>query len=239
MPHDVPRGARPRVRLAHTSDVHIGLDTPGELDPLAAVLATTAHTRAHVLLLAGDIFDHARVGDRLLGATVDLLERAATPIVILPGNHDCLIPESIYRRPQWNDRKNVTILGLPDDTVGFPDLALTVWGRAHPDYFDMSPLADVPPRGEGWSVVMAHGQWHPEKEQPTRSYIFRQEDLDALDCDYLALGHWDHVSIVGAGPTLGYYSGNPHTGAINLVDLDPEAGVVVRRQPLVSLAEHS
>ena len=55
-------------------------------------------SKPNVVLLAGDSFDNHR-------QPVDLLERAAQilrdygkPVVILPGNHDPLTPDSVYRR---------------------------------------------------------------------------------------------------------------------------------------------
>ena len=59
---------RPKVRLLHTADLHIGSDVYANdaLRGLDAVLAS-APVRADALLIAGDLFDNKRVSD----ATVD------------------------------------------------------------------------------------------------------------------------------------------------------------------------
>src|SRR5438093_1006968 len=75
-----------------------------------------------------------------------LLADAPRPVVILPGNHDPLTPDSVYRRGGLAEPVNVTVLGLPDDAVVFPALDLEIWGHAHRDYNDMAPLRDPRPR---------------------------------------------------------------------------------------------
>ena len=82
------------------------------------------------------------------------LERAAgmlrdygKPVVILPGNHDPLTPDSVYRRGGLGEISNVSILGLnAGKAVLFPEFELEIWGHAHLDYTDMSPLANPRPR---------------------------------------------------------------------------------------------
>ena len=43
-----------------------------------------------MLLIAGDLFDHNRVPDETIAFVQEQLRRLQRPVVILPGNHDCL-----------------------------------------------------------------------------------------------------------------------------------------------------
>ena len=143
----------PPVIIAHSSDLHISLDgRPGRLDvaPLEVVLRTAAAHAADVLVLAGDIFDHNRLPLDTLDRAARLLADYGRPIVILPGNHDPITPDSAYRRGGVSDPSNVHVFGVTDgDLAEFAALDLSVWGRPHTDYNDMSPLEGAPARTRG------------------------------------------------------------------------------------------
>src|SRR6185312_14140656 len=89
------------IVLVHTSDLHVD-DEPaatkhGEgLIGLAAVLAAARDAQADIVLLAGDTFDNNRVPAPVLERTAQLLADAAVPVVILPGNHDPALPNSVF-----------------------------------------------------------------------------------------------------------------------------------------------
>lgn len=226
------------MRLVHSSDLHLGgghAERPGlqGLQILEAVLDTARHLHADLVLLAGDVFDHNRVSDELVDGAAETLERANLPVVILPGNHDCLTPRSVYHRGV-EAPDNVHVIGMTvEDRASFPHLDLEVWGRAHLDYFDMVPLREPPPRELGWRVAAAHGHWVAGPGDEHRSYLIRAEELSRLDAHYLALGHWDTPVAIGAGNPPAYYSGSPtFAGTVNLVRLDPAEGTTVTREPL-------
>src|SRR4051812_47279330 len=96
----MPIPSRP-VRFVHTSDVHLGSDHGPEVAvrALAAVVDATRDAKADLLLIPGDVFDHNRVSDETISVLLTEMERLELPAVILPGNHDCLVPESVYNRP--------------------------------------------------------------------------------------------------------------------------------------------
>jgi DNA repair exonuclease SbcCD nuclease subunit len=178
-----------------------------------------------------------------------LLERAAqmmrdyrSPIVILPGNHDPLTPDSVYRRGGLAEIPNVRILGLNvDQAVIFSEFELEIWGRAHSDYSDMSPLADPRPRSTRWQLAAAHGHYVDEARDPNRligSWLIHREELIATGSDYIALGHWNQATPVGNGEIAAYYSGSPeYAGTVNLVRLRNNGRVEVTQTPLNGLAK--
>ncbi len=236
------------IVLVHSSDIHVddgrtaaqhnGDGTAG----LAAVLATARELRADLTLLAGDTFE----GHHLSAATVDragtLLAEAGMPVVILPGNHDPVLPNSIYSRSGFAPLPNLAILGLSHAVaVRFPAFDLEIWGHAHRDYRDMPPLQGPRPRSTRWQVAVGHGHYEPPETRanPLRpSWVFGDEEIAATAADYLALGHWDRPMRVGNGVVAAYYSGSPELArTVNLVRLTPTGEVTVTREPLDNFRE--
>jgi DNA repair exonuclease SbcCD nuclease subunit len=228
-------GASAALTLVHSSDLHLGVGThPEDHAALRLVIAAARDLHADALLLAGDVFDHNRLALHAIDAATRLLADAGLPVIILPGNHDCLAPNSVYRRGGLADPANVHVLGIThDEVVTLPRLDLEIWGRPHLDHVNMSPLADPRPRGGvRWNVTTAHGHWVSGPHDHHRSWLIHQEELDTLDTDYLALGHWDRAVRVGEGGLPAYYSGSPDLArTVNLVRFSAD-GVVVERAPL-------
>jgi DNA repair exonuclease SbcCD nuclease subunit len=105
-----------------------------------------------------------------------------------------------------------------------------------PDYH---PLADVPPRpiDTEWYVVVAHGH-HVAGPSMGRSSPILSSELDQIDADYVALGHWHHATRIADRPPA-WYSGWPRpagpVGGALLVDLTPGRGPTVRELSLPTI----
>lgn len=240
----IERYGRPSrdVVVVHSSDIHV--DT-ASLDPgapadgtigLSAVLGAARRLAADVVLLAGDTFENNRLPIGILDRAARLLESAALPIVILPGNHDPAIADSAFHRGGIGGLDNVRILGITDEqSVLFPDLDLEIWGHAHRDYGDMAPLRDPQPRRSAWQIAVAHGHYEPAPDRSQRlapSWLISDAEIAATAADYVALGHWNRAVRVGDGSVAAYYSGSPDLAAtVNLVRLGAD-GVVVTRERL-------
>ncbi len=236
----------PESVIVHSSDLHLGVDdsfsNSDSLAVLPKVLATATAVRANVVLLAGDTFDNHRQPLELLERAARILRDYRDPIVILPGNHDPLTPDSVYRRGGLANIPNVRILGLNvDEAVIFSEFELEIWGRAHLDYTDMSPLADPRSRSTRWQLAAAHGHYVDEARDPNRmigSWLIHREDLIATGSDYVALGHWNQATPVGNGEVAAYYSGSPeYAGTVNVVRLSGNGRVEVSQAPLNGLAK--
>jgi DNA repair exonuclease SbcCD nuclease subunit len=227
------------VVLVHSSDVHVDSGTEDGTGALRLVLATARALRADVLILAGDTFEHNRLPLELLEEAARALEVARLPVVILPGNHDPLTPDSAFHRGRIAALANVAVLGVThDEAVQFPALELEIWGHAHRDYGNMEPLRRPRPRRTRWQVAMAHGHYEPAPDPSVRlcpSWLISDEEIAATGADYVALGHWNRAIKVGAGPVAAYYSGSPDLAAtVNMVRLTGAGQVVVTREPLKS-----
>jgi DNA repair exonuclease SbcCD nuclease subunit len=227
---------RRKIRIVHTSDTHLGDDW----DPAAANRALTAvidgvHSLdADALLIAGDVFDNARISDAVLEFFVSEMERAMVPALILPGNHDLYDSVSLYRRGPFSRAPgNLHIInGTQGQTLSFPQLTLDVWGRAMDNHTpSFRPLAGMPIERNGhWLVAMGHGHFHFPDDTEERSSPIRPYEIAESECDYIALGHWERFEDVSQSRVTAFYSGSPMGAsserghvAVNVVDLDPTA----------------
>jgi DNA repair exonuclease SbcCD nuclease subunit len=231
------------VVLVHSSDIHVddgfaaGSRDRDGMAGLAAVLRTARALRADVVLLAGDTFENNQLGSAVLERAGRLLAEAGRPMVILPGNHDPALPNSVYVRGALDRIPNLRILGVTDDeAVAFPAHDLEIWGHAHRNYHSMAPLRGSRPRSTRWQVAMAHGHYEPPETRanPLRpSWVFSDEEIAATRADYLALGHWDRAMRVGNGAVPAFYSGSPElAGTVNLVRLTAAGETTVTRERL-------
>ena len=155
--------SHPEVTIVHSSDLHLGTDDSfSDKDRLAVlpkVLAAATEVNADVVLLAGDSFDNHRQPVELLERAGKMLTEYGKTVVILPGNHDPLTPDSVYRRAGLGSIPNVRILGLNvEQAVRFDEFDLEIWGHAHLDYSDMSPLANPRARSTRWPVSRRRGR---------------------------------------------------------------------------------
>jgi DNA repair exonuclease SbcCD nuclease subunit len=231
------------LTLVHSSDIHIdagytarkndGDGTAG----LGQVLKASLDVKADITLLAGDLFEHNRLATSLLDQVKKMLGDAERKIVILPGNHDPLTKDSVYRRGSFDALGNVSVLGLTHEpSVVFEELDIEIWGNAHFNYSDMAPLRNPIKRSCRWHIAMAHGHYDNDPhENPLRraSWLFGNEDINALQADYVALGHWDIAKPVGPSHLNAHYSGSPdHAGSVNVVRLDQKGNVDVLKHIL-------
>src|SRR5258706_4162852 len=112
------------VVLVHSSDLHVDNTDPDAIDGyhglvgLQAVLERAEALAADVVLLAGDTFENHRVAPAALRHTAALLGGARRPIVLLPGNHDSILPDCMFERRGLTALPDVHVLGVTHaDTV--------------------------------------------------------------------------------------------------------------------------
>ncbi|GIX48990.1 MAG: hypothetical protein KatS3mg131_3201 [Candidatus Tectimicrobiota bacterium] len=242
-------GTQRPLRLLHTADLHLD-DAPQRPAALArlglqAVVDTAIAEAVDLVLVAGDLFDHNRVADDTVAFVQEQLRRVQRPVVVLPGNHDCLVPNAIYDRYDFAATcPNVQVITAEEGQVcEIPGLPLVVWGRAmveHAPWFH--PLAALPARADRrWHVALAHGFFYPSRQTAERSSPIFAEEIRDSGWDYVALGHHHVLTEVSQGRVKAFYPGAPLTpwreaspwGSVLLVELSPSRGVQVRPHRLV------
>jgi DNA repair exonuclease SbcCD nuclease subunit len=228
------------IVLVHSSDIHVDDDAGWAYTGLIGLRAVLEQARvlvADVVLLAGDTFDNHRVSAPVLRQAADLITGSGLQVVLLPGNHDPVLPDCLFRRSGLAPHPSVHVLGVTrDETILFAEHDLEISGRAHRGFSDMAPLYPSTPRSARWRVVIAHGHYVPPEEWAAnahRSWRIGDDNLACVDADYIALGHWDRPTAVGDGSVRAFYSGSPDlAGTVNVIRLDPVLGVSVSRETL-------
>jgi DNA repair exonuclease SbcCD nuclease subunit len=247
-----PNGKR-ALKLLHTADVHLDSDSYGPAAQREAhralfyrcfqtIIDHAIGAAVDALLIAGDLFDHNRVADETIAFTQEQLRRLQRPVVILPGNHDCLYTNAIYDRHDFSAAcDNVRVITeLNGQVLELPELDLVVWGRAMEEHEPgFHPLAHIPTRrDQRWHVAMAHGFFYATGQVAERSSPIFAEEIRDTGWDYVALGHQHVLTNLSQGNVVAYYSGaplvnwsgtTPH-GHVLLLDLSPEHGILVRPQ---------
>lgn len=222
-------------RVLHTADLHLLAPGDKACRSLTAVVDLAIESGVDLVIVAGDFFDTGSVDENLVDFAVEQLRRLTVPVAILAGNHDCLLPGSVFDRAEpWQDCANVRILRAPDgETLDLADTGILLWGKSHDSYgSDLKPLAGIPrPERNGrWHIALAHGYYIDDEASLFRAYHITGEEITTSGWDYIALGHVPAFRCVAEEPVKSYYPGSPSiSGTVAIVDLDEKTGVQVSR----------
>lgn len=207
------------LSFLHAADFH--LDAPfsalspdraaarrEELRALPSRLCDLARERAvQLLLLSGDLFDHAQVYRDTLEAFSRALGSIPAKVFIAPGNHDFYSLRSPWTAVSWP--ANVHIFTSPAiEAVELPQLGCVVYGAAFTSPFrDDSPLSQFQAPDDGRAHIMV---LHGDVDASSRYAPIPSAQIARSGLTYLALGHVHTCSgPQRAGETLWAYPGCP------------------------------
>jgi DNA repair exonuclease SbcCD nuclease subunit len=196
------------VRVFQTADWQIGMRAAhaGEAgvrvreERLAAARRVAEAARgagADFCVVAGDTFEDNGVDRLLVQKVVDILAGFGGPVYVLPGNHDPLVPGSIWEHPAWRSAGDVAVL-RDEQPVEVPG-GLLFPCPARSKHSGKDPTAWMPPRtGDAIRIGVAHGtvEGTPQEEP---DYPIARDAAVRAGLDYLALGHW-HSTATYPGP---------------------------------------
>jgi len=211
-----------RLRIGHCSDIH--LDADGRGDPnspsnmalragFATVLAEIRAQAPNLLLLPGDLFDSNRAAPDTITWAMEILAELPFPIIMIPGNHDCMEDGAIFHRYDFNTLPNVINLTAADGEIGrIPELGVAAWGKGMIEHSRAySPLGGCPERPAdcAWFLGLGHGLFVPHGGDTDRSSPIHMAEIEASHCDYLALGHHHAAMELVTDKATAAYSGSP------------------------------
>lgn len=212
------------ARFLHTADWQIGRQyTRFEAEDAAALaearftavehLASLAvEEQVDAVLVAGDIFDAQTLTDRTLHRTFQALAAFEGPWIMLPGNHDAALAESVWSRAARIGAipDNVRLLITPEvhlmEEISAAILPAPLTQRQ--TYEDLSTWFDSADTPEGFlRIGLAHGSVEGQLPDAIDSPNPIAADRAARAClDYLALGDWHGLKQIGQRT---WYSGTP------------------------------
>jgi hypothetical protein len=224
-----------RVRFAHTADWQIGMKAvhvgavgqrvrEERLRAAARVVREAKDRGADFLLVAGDTFEDNRIEGVAIQQTVDILRGFGGPVLIIPGNHDPLVPGSVWEHGAWGQAANVRVLRQPvpvrvADATVFPCPIVDPGASEDPTTWMRS--LDAP----GIRIGLAHGTVEGARVDEPFCPIGRNA-AELARLDYLALGHWHSRAQYSNGRMA--YSGTPEptkfgerdSGSMLMVEVD-------------------
>ena len=238
------------LKFLHTADWQMGRQYGRFAPEDAAVLAEArfstieriaalaASQAVDAVLVAGDVFDAQTVSDRTIRRVFNAMQGFGGPWVLIPGNHDAALAESVWTRAARLDAvpANVHLLlqpGIfPFESLGFAVLAAPLTQRqTHADLTDWFDAARTDPGLV--RVGIAHGSVQGlladdvDSSNPIAPDRARRARLD-----YLALGDWHGMKSVDERT---WYSGTPEyerfkdngAGQVLIVECEGDGAVPV------------
>ncbi|MFC1742604.1 exonuclease SbcCD subunit D [Candidatus Riflebacteria bacterium] len=221
------------MRFIHTADWQIGMKAlfagqkgarlrEERLKAAARVVEITKTEAVDFLLLCGDTFEDNGVDRLLVRNIIEILKKADCPVFILPGNHDPLVPGSVWEHPGW-EHTNLIILKerKPIEVPGgmlYPCPIMQKSSRKNPcDWIAEEGNAGI-------RIGVAHGSI-PEITQSDEDFPISLNTVTKKKLDYLALGHWHSFNAFDDRRT--FYSGThestsfrkKESGGVLLVDI--------------------
>ncbi len=227
------------VKFLHTADWQIGMRVAhaGEAaarvreERLAAARRVVGEARAagaEFILLAGDTFEDNGVDRVLVQRVADILAEFAGPVYVIPGNHDPLVPGSVWEHPAWRQGAGAPEGGGDARPAGVQLLTeekpVPLQGGVlfpcpiRTKHSGKDPTAWIPPREgnvreeNGIRIGLAHGTVEGVHQEEPDYPIPRNAALRA-GLDYLALGHWHSTTTYTSpdGAIRAAYSGTHET----------------------------
>lgn len=233
-----------RSRSGRFSAEDAALLAQARFDAIERIAALASAEQVDAVLVAGDVFDAQTVSDRTLHRTFLLMKGYSGPWILIPGNHDAALAESVWTRARRLNAipPNVHLLLIPEVQVfaeaGFAILPAPLTQRQ--TYQDLTAWFDDAETPAGLlRIGLAHGSVSgqlpesadsPNPIAPTRALSAR--------LDYLALGDWHGCKQIDSRT---WYSGTPeqdrfkdnNAGQVLLVDVaQPGAEPVVEARPI-------
>jgi DNA repair exonuclease SbcCD nuclease subunit len=210
------------MKFLHTADWQIGMkaDFVGKAaqivrdERLAAgkrLIDAANNEGVDFILIAGDLFEDNAVERTLIQRIVDILTRFHGPVYLIPGNHDPLVPGSVWDHPAWRSAQNLFVLteAKPVEIPGgilLPCPILDKYSRKDPTAWIKEESGDVV------RLAVAHGNVEglPQAEP---DHPISRDAVQRTGLDYLALGHWHSTATYpdSKGSVRMAYSGTHET----------------------------
>lgn len=236
------------MKIIHTADLHIDSPLTSHLSAdkvrerraelfsaLSAMVETAANDGVRIMIIAGDLFDSARITKTARRRTLALIgAHKEISFFYLPGNHE----EDALISGEEQLPENLFLFG--EDWTYFASGNLVIAGRSNTSS-DMFAKLSLP--SDKLNIVVLHGELRDRSEQ---GGVIGRRDAMGRGIDYLALGHYHSYSAEEIDDRCcAVYPGTPEgrgfdeTGVKGYVEINVDAsGINHRFVPFARRALH-
>lgn len=204
------------LRILHSADWHLDSPfqgfRPEQRDYLKQELKQIPEKIADVciregcdlVLLSGDLFD-GPYSRSSADAVYHALERCGVPVMISPGNHDCLSAGSPWLEERWPENVHIFSGGL--SAVTLPELDCKIYGAGYRSMESPGLLEGFRAEGpERYQIALLHGD--PMRLHSPYCPVTAAQVRDS-GLSYVALGHIHKAGSFRAKNTLCGWPGCP------------------------------
>ena len=223
------------MKFLHTADWQMGMKAESlgskaakrvreaRLDAAQRVLHVAKESEAEMILFAGDMFEDNAIDRSLVRKVGEILQSFERPIFLIPGNHDPLVPGSVWEHPVWKESENLRVIQTAkaierENCILFPCPMKEKHSTKNPmDWIDAQQ------QSEKICVALAHG--NVESIPNAKEHPIPVDAPSRYGLDYVALGHWHsyqtyaakRMAYCGAHETTKF--GEPDSGKVVLVEI--------------------
>ena len=237
-------------KLLHFADVHLdisfaGMGFPVEVarqyrqslrEAFKRLIGIALHENVSVVTVGGDLYEQERFTADTGNFLAEQFERLGKiPAFIAPGNHDPLVPDSLYRQIKWPE--NVTIFPHPKLEPILLSEEIVLWGLAHPSLsWREKPLKNFRVPDNRIHILLLHGSdmSNVPANKVTHAPFF-PEEIRRAGFAFALLGHYHQGRLTPDENPILAYPGSPEplafceSGLHGAVLLEIETGTISAR----------
>lgn len=209
-----------RLKIIHTADWQLGKPfgrfpqevrnalAEARLDAIDRLGTAAKSNGAAHIVVAGDVFDNADPGDRIVMQALSRMERAPVTWWLMPGNHDHARAGGLWSRVRGHAPVSVRIV----DTSEPVEMEEGAWLLPAPLEHrktvsdPTSAMVDMATPPGALRIGLAHGSITEFGATGESSNLIPPDRAMSAGLDYLALGDWHGFLMVGKHTA---YSGTP------------------------------
>lgn len=188
------------MKFLHTADWQMGMKAESlgnkaaervrkaRLDAAKGVIQVAKENEAEMILFAGDMFEDNAVDRSLVRQTGEILKSFGKPVFIIPGNHDPLVPGSVWEHSVWKKSKNLHVVQTAkaierENCILFPC-------PIQEKYSTKNPMDWIDPQQESEKICIAIAHGNVGSISGESELPIPVDAPSRYGLDYVALGHW-------------------------------------------------
>lgn len=208
------------MKFLHTADWQLGMKANhvgsaservrgARIEAVERLVSLAKDNGLDLILAAGDMFEDNGVDRLLILKVVQILSGAGCPVLIIPGNHDPIVPGSVWYHSAWARAANIHV--LTEEKPVELESGIIYPCPIRDKFSTKDPTAWISAATSSKiRIGLAHGNVEglPQGEPDHR--ISRDAAMRS-NLDYLALGHWHSTAMYPAadGAVRMAYCGTP------------------------------